>query len=521
MTQTSRTQRAGLTAVSRLFQTAVGMATGLLVTPFIIRGLGLELYGGWLFVIGVVGYVSLVDFAPNSVLKLILATQQHSDDKELKQREVGAAFLTPLLSFPIYLVSAGVLYWALPRLIKLDVIYMDQVRLVAVLLVLSAGLTNFTSVPGFVLRGVNLDYKATPIRTVLGFLTAIMDVIVVWLGWGLVGLGANRIFGVLLQAGVLAFVTRRNVPWFGVRWPRRAEVVTMLRMGAWNVLSRWGGAFSGSMETSLIGYILGPVSLAVYSLTGRLLTALSGPISRVLLSGTPGLGDLFGRRQFERLREVRLQLELATLAIYGVIASVILVGNQWFITLWVGEEKFAGQAVNIWLTVTTMLFMLTYIQHTMLLTCFSFKDTVRLQLVAAGLGFLASVMLTYRLGLVGIPLGNLCGRLVAVLGYTTQLGRVLDQPPRDYGAQLFRLASVVMVILMVSAGAGALIVANSWPLLFGAGGLTGLLASGIIWGIGFTPAQRRQFAARAVVIHELVKLRFASGSASYSTKEII
>jgi hypothetical protein len=66
--QTRFTQRATLTFVSRLLQYGARIAVQVGVTPIVIHGLGVTLYGAWLMIQQTIGYLAMTDMRPASTL---------------------------------------------------------------------------------------------------------------------------------------------------------------------------------------------------------------------------------------------------------------------------------------------------------------------------------------------------------------------------------------------------------------------------------------------------------------------
>ncbi len=156
----SLTRRAKLTFVSSFLQQAARFVVGFGVTPIVIRGLGIELYGAWAMLRQSAGYLALSDLRPMGTLKFTLAVRQHIDDVEEKKRQIGAALIVWAFTFPLFITIGIGAIWVAPHFIRTLPQYAWAVRLAMGLMVLSVALELLLSLPANVLRGMNLDYKA-------------------------------------------------------------------------------------------------------------------------------------------------------------------------------------------------------------------------------------------------------------------------------------------------------------------------------------------------------------------------
>ncbi len=493
-----RTRRAGLGAVSLLVQRGAGLAVGLVVTPAVVAALSGEQYGRWIMLLQFMGYASLVDLGNSSILKLDLATQQHVDNSGTKQKQVGAAVLGLLLTTPLYLLAGALLVWAAwGRVIEgagSDVIP------AAGFVLLSLLVGRFSSTLTHVLFGANLDYKSTGARTAIAVVTALLDLVIVRCGGGLIGLGLSKLAGAVLLGAVLLLAARRHVPWFGVRWPPRPEFWRLFRRNVRYMTAQWGSVFSEATDVVLIGFLLGPSTAAAYSLTSALARMFSTTASAMLGAVRSGQGDLFGRGRLEALAALRLQMHTTSILVFAIVGCVVLLINRSFVGLWVGPEHYAGWSVTLGAMLLWLMLTLNRQEIGLLMACLEVNNTAWIHLSSALLSFVSGALLGHFWGLGPAVAGLVAGQMVAFLRYLHLSSGLLREPVRVHAMALARPASLLVGLYGLSIASGAGLRLENWWLIVGTAGAVAGAAATLAWGVAVTRALKENLRRRIAAL---------------------
>jgi O-antigen/teichoic acid export membrane protein len=472
-----------------LLQQGARFIVGFVVTPIVVRGLGAELYGVWVMLQQTAGYLALSDLRPMGTLKFTLAVRQHLDDVEEKRRQVGAALIIWAVTLPILLAVGALAVWGTPSLIRTDPQYIWPVRLTMGLLVLSIVLERGLSVPGNVLRGVNLDYKAMGLNAGIILLGGLLTVLAIWAGWGLPGMAGAGIMGIALASSVRYLVARRVVPWFGMARPLRRELLDFARLSGWLFLSALGSLLLVSSEFLLVGVILGPKAAAVYATTGAVLRMSVVPLEQLLSSGSPGIAGLCGQGKWDRVGQLRYEMHLAAIAAITVVGVGVLTLNQAFLNLWVGEGFFGGQALNLLLVLTALEAILFRVDVVIVDAMLEFRSQTFISITCGAASILLGSCLAFVWGLPGMALGIFLARL----GSLTYLPFIMAQkgiPVICYLRSMMRPYLVATIILCICYFASSLFLVQTWLSLMLSGLLLALLSTGFIGLVGLKPDQR-------------------------------
>ena len=201
----------------------------------------------------------------------------------------------------------------------------------------------------------------------------------------------------------------------------------------------------------LVGLLLGPTEAGVFALTLRSHETVKLVAAQFGLAMLPGLSHLHGERSQRRLWEmIAARYKLATaIAAIGVGGCVVF--NGAFMSLWVGPGLYAGDAVNVLLALSALLFMTSGSGYDSLFAQGEFRSLSR---VVGGyaLGRLPLVALgLWAWGLLGAAAAGAATTLLLFAApVTRQLTRTLAPPPEEFTRLAWQLGRVVLGLLALS-----------------------------------------------------------------------
>jgi len=382
-----------------------GLIAGFVFTPIVMKGLGAETYGIWGFIQKLTGFVGLSNINSMAIVKLQLGVRQHSSDVEEKRRLLGANILQWLYLLPLSVLAIGFLVFGLPRFMALPPTLVASARLALLIVGCTMILNQLMSLPGGVLAGQNLNYKAMGLNAVMILLGGALNAWGVLSGFGLIVLAITSLVAVALSNLVRYWVARRHVPWFGVSRPRIEEVIGCVRLSVWGALNSLGGMLFSAADTVLVGIAFGAVAVAVYLTTGALLRFAFGPFQQILMSGNSGIGYLVGCEEWVRIESIRN--ELLSFAALGMtmLVSVTVLLNESFVSLWVGSEFYGNLALTASLCLLAFLRQLVNMEAIPLDAMLKLEWKTIAMLVWGTLGIAMAYGFSRVMGLAGVPAG--------------------------------------------------------------------------------------------------------------------
>jgi len=174
------------------------------------------------------------------------------------------------------------------------------------------------------------------------------------------------------------------------------------------------------------------------------------------------LGGVIGRGEYEWAAGLRAEIMNLTWLFVTAVGATILLWNRSFLTLWVGPENYAGFWTNLLVVIATVQTALVRTDAYVLDATLQPRLRVWVAAVAgvAIVGF--SIALTPSLGIVGVCLGVLMGRLVQTIAYPLLVDRCLHRPARLRIRSIARPLTVMLVMFGATATVGERVLAHHW-----------------------------------------------------------
>jgi O-antigen/teichoic acid export membrane protein len=485
--KSSRTSKASLSALSQLGQTGVSLSVGLFVTPIIVGGIGAAQYGIWVMISQICTYLSLIDIGNATILKYLLAAQQHTVDHPRKRRLISAAFVSQVVSLPLFiLVLAWMTAFVPPLLVSGEqpILEPGTLRTAFFLSGLTFLIARFTALLGFVLFGCNRDYHSSLRRTGVQIFSSCLDVIAMASGMGLIALAVNKALSATLGVVITWRAVRSVAPWFGFSQPYMEEFKGTVKGNVQYLLSQWGSILSEMVDITLVGFTLGATVAAAFSLTTSLARMAILTLSAMLTAGTPGLADLFGQGKFDRFWEANREIALLALLSFAVTGPAIIALNGSFVASWVGSAHFAGNGVTIAGVMFFCTLTVARLNQQAAYACQLFKETIRSSLEGGLVGFVAALVGLRLMGASGVPLGLALGRLWTIKSVRgvlrTQIGTCPEGKTKSYVRPVLTLVAILLLsVIWAYVGPAA-----TWYVLVPLGAMIGAAGGALFIAVG-------------------------------------
>jgi O-antigen/teichoic acid export membrane protein len=473
------TKRASLNAAQALLDYVAKLGVGLLVTPILLNGLGRSLFGVWEMLGRLIAYMSATDGRPTEALRLVIATKQAADDPIVHRRAVGAALMV----------------WLSPIVTRVSPSLYTTVRLVSAALVLTLLLGGLASVPESVLRGMNLGYKRMGFQAGLNVVGGLLTAGSIYAGLGLVGVVGAQVAVTALTGLGFWILVKTYLPWFGAARPLRADVRSLVGVSAWLAAGEIIAKLSLASDVIILGMVVSSSVVTTYVLSGYAARVALGVHLFAVGAAMPGLGGIIGLRQYERAAQLRREFLTLSWLFITAVGATMLLWNRSFLVLWVGAENYAGPWVNLLIAVTTVQTALLRTDAFVLDATLQPRQRVVVGAVATLLIIGASLVLTRSLGIVGVCLGVMAGRLTQSVAYPALVSATFGRPARLSVRAIARPGAVTTLLFAGAMVLGERVLAPSWLSWVGWTGLTFVLAIAMAFASG-VPAVTRQMLLR-------------------------
>ena len=420
------TQKAYLNALAAALDYGARLLVGFVVTPFLVAGLGDAFYGNFRTLGSMTGYLTAATGRPSQALKWTTANLQHSTDYEAKRRNVASAIIVWFLFLPLLSTLGGVLVWFAPIWIKgVSADHFGLIRLVTAVLVVETIITTLAYLPQSVLEGENLGYKRMGLSAALVFLGAGLTILALRLNLGLIGVATAILITTSLTGLLYLSVVRSNVSWFGLAKPSKEEVRSFFGLSGWFLIWRLVMQLMQASDLVILGVFASAESVTAYAITKYAPETMVSFVAIVVFGITPGLGGIIGSGDLEKAARVRGEIMMLTWLILTVIGSTILLWNQAFVDIWVGEVRYAGSLPSLLILVLTAQFVLIRNDANIIDLTLDLSRKVLLGLLSAivSVGIAYVLVRYFQAGITGMVLGLIVGRSILSLAYPLLLGR--------------------------------------------------------------------------------------------------
>ncbi len=385
-----------------LNQAAV-MLTGIWLARFYLRHLGQHDYGLWLAGTQLLSYLMLMDLGIVALLprEVAYATGRGGAASPEIEPILGQSARVVLLQTPVVAVGAFLLWLTIkPEWASLR----QPLFWVMLTFVLTFPLRVLTAT----LEGLQQLAFLGSVQLAAWAANVLISVALIANGFGLNSLAVGWIAFQAITSASAFLRLRSHFPHvLPARLPHleRSQIFTFFRRGFWLSVAQTAQSLLSGTDLLLVTYILGPSVAVVYSLTGKLVNALSNQPQLLMNAASPAISELKATGDYSRLLVVSISLTRVMMIASGWVACVVLAVNGRFVTWWVGASEYGGFALTCLLLAAMLV---RHLNHTTVasLICYGKEKRISLTTLSDGIVTLASSLIAIRaFGLIGAPVG--------------------------------------------------------------------------------------------------------------------
>jgi len=397
-----------MNAASNWAATAVNMAVGFFLTPFIIYHIGKAGFGIWTLVGSVVGYYGVLGLGVTNAITPYTARYIGQKDWQALDKFVSTA-LTFFLSVGVTaLIASFVLAGPLASFFNISADGFASFQHTLWLVGIAAAVGFPGKVFISVVRGHENYVAGNCIVIAAALLRAGLTVWLLFQGFGLLGAALAVAVSETFSLGAIAILCRTLVKRVRVRLfsGSRQMLRILLLYGSTAFVIAICGVLRFQIDSAVIGKVLGMEAVAVYAIAAVLMRYYRRGIRDGLKALKPRFATLYGSGQKEKLQQTLFRATtVASAFAFGGAALLIVFGRN-LIHLWVGT-KFTDAAPVLYVLVAGLAFEMA--QNPGINVLFA-MDRIRLlagfSMAEALLNVSLSLLLVGPLGIIGIALGT-------------------------------------------------------------------------------------------------------------------
>ena len=319
----------------------VQMGINFLLTPFIVKSLGVEAYGFVGLSNNIIGYLQLATVALNSMAGRFITIEYHKGNLEQANKYFSSVFYSNVVISAVLAIISIILLVFLEYVIHIPVNLVADVKWLFALLCLNSLLTlvfNVYIVSPFIKNRLDV----TSVRNLVSNLikAAVILVLFGFFSSHLWYIGCSTLIcGIYL---IIANVRIKNklTPELGVnlRFFDFAKVKTLLASGVWNLIGKLGDLLQRGLDLLFANWFINAAAMGILSITTQIPFIILSVLGLFTSSFAPSLTKDFAKGNLnEMLNEVYKSIRILSISILVPIAILYIYGDV-FYKLWMPTQ---------------------------------------------------------------------------------------------------------------------------------------------------------------------------------------
>jgi O-antigen/teichoic acid export membrane protein len=400
---------------------AATIGIGFVLSPFLVRHLGDSIYGVWVLVGSLVGYLGLLDFGITPSTVKYVAEYRALNDQQAINRLVTTSLTVYSIIGCITLAVSAVVAVLFNKIFDTPLSFTT-----AAAVVLITGLNLALTFPAAVFVGIIRGYQRydldSTITTICIIARSGLTVLLILKGYGILALAGVTFVFDMFRLGYLIRCAYRLNPDIEIkrRYFDKAQLRKLFGYSIFAFLMIVGKKLIFYTDAIVIGIFMPVAAVTLYSVANRLVTYLL-QVSETMGVLTPTAADMGARNDQNAIKEMLVISTKYMLLLALPVASVFFVLGDAFITLWMGPEYASSAAILSILTVSVLAHLLEMPAHTVLLGLGKHQIVAKFTLAQAVVNLGMSILLVKPYGLKGVAFGTtipmVCFTFIALFIY--------------------------------------------------------------------------------------------------------
>ncbi len=335
----------------------LSIVLGLTVTPFIYRILGKELYGLNALVFQALSYLSMAELGVGTVMVVSVYKPLANGEYDLINRILSTGQrLFNYIGLLIFSVGVIVcLYF--DHLFKINANDVLISKIVFFIFLLKTVLTYFFSSYFSLITASQKGYKLGIVNLFTGPLMPLLNLGVLYLGFGLIGIVINGLLIGIITLLISIRIVKKEFPWLNLNadktyyGPYKADLFPVF-MDKLLVLAVF------QTDYIFISSILGVAFVAAYAMYTSLFGLIRDFVWTSLNDITHGIGELYAKLQLNQIYQLWRDIINLAFIILSIVVPLMCLFTDRFIQLWIGKNSVLPQ-LNTILFILNLVYLVT------------------------------------------------------------------------------------------------------------------------------------------------------------------
>lgn len=321
----------------------VNNIVALFLTPYMLQFISKEEYGLYILCVDFLAWVGFLEFGTNKVIESKAGHLIAENNIEGLNKSFNASFffqiVVSLLIFPTFylMVYSG-----------LNEAQLENVQLIVVLFSISAAFSVFRNLFSAIIissKKVHLDNRIKLLNYILNYTLILLLVPFI----GVLGLAIINVLTVILVLVRSNYRAKKLFPnlQIGLKFFRIEELKGLFSLGIYFSMGSLATLILLKIDSYIIGFEFGFEQVALFYITVKLFMIFQKVVQMVLKNFRPHIAQLYGASDFKSMHSFFSIITPFTLSITTIGSAVVMIFNEFFISLWVGKEFFLSPTFSI------------------------------------------------------------------------------------------------------------------------------------------------------------------------------
>lgn len=442
----SRFRLAAWNYLTTITASASSMVLALFTAPVLLMWLGDEKWGAYRILLNVVGHFGLLEFGLGTAVTAMLVQAYAKGNHEFQERIVGTAFRwyawVTAVTIVIGLCGWPIVCWLIPVAPG----YVDDL-FYGYLIALGTLLFLPLSPLRIALQARQRSYIVTGALFAQMVMSILLSLLFAYAQFGISGQVLAHFVGLLASWSIMLLVGYRHVGHVRARHVRtKPSEETRRRLWSLNgpaFVMEVSGRLSLMSDNIIVSIVLGPAAVTPFFLTQRLALLVEAQLQGLANAGWAGLAEMHAKGFHEVFNQRLLELtKLVTMAGVAILLPIV-VFNEAFMSLWVGEQYYQGGMFTLVTSANALLMSMITVWGMTLRGLGILRPQAKVFALQTVVNVTFSIVLTLHLGSIGPVLGT----LISFLSITIwRLPLVLKA---SFGTSLSGLAHVAIAPIVL------------------------------------------------------------------------
>lgn len=397
-----RTKKIMLGALSEVIPYIINGILGIIKMTILIRFLGSEMNGYYQFINQIITYLFLMEAGFTAAVTYQLYKPFADGNREkVKEIYTGSLVIFKKIGF---IISVLVVIATIVLPFTIDVRGWKLVEIIGTfLLICISYLIPFFGKQNSYEATLSSDQKSYVFSTVFNGLKIVNDILIIlFVMWSksLITIGIAIFTVKFFEEILFRIIGKKIYPWLEKTEKKDMKSLEMTKDVAWNKL---GYLIANNIDSVIVMYILGPISVSIYATYNYVMGYLSELISRINGIVSLTFGNVFAKG--EKTRSHSLFDEYNTLILFLAFACTLTfyLGIRPFVAVWIGDPIYMIRSIDVMaFSLCLFLTILFYPIHSIINANGLYKESKGYIFISATVNLVLSLILVKSFNFAGL-----------------------------------------------------------------------------------------------------------------------